>query len=63
MDDVYVDFASALLWLASFCVAAFFARTWGWKRWWLVFSAPFALFPALEILFVFLTWKTGGFAP
>jgi hypothetical protein len=63
VDVVRVDFLSAFGWVLSFAFTVLFTKMRGLKLWLLLLSAPFALFPAAEVLFIFLIWKLNGFAP
>lgn len=62
-SSVIGDLVSAVIWTFAFCATAFLANASGWKRWWLAFTAPLALFPALRTISAFLVWKSWGFAP
>ncbi len=60
INIMVTDLISATLWLTGFLITFIAASGDGWKRWWLLVTAPFALFRALETLFIFLTWKLNG---
>ena len=63
VDPVLLELWCAGLWIVSFVLSAASVKRGGWRRWWLLITAPFALLPAARTLLIFLIWKTNGFAP
>jgi membrane protein YdbS with pleckstrin-like domain len=62
-STVLGDLLAAALWIIAFGASVYFGDSKGWKRWWLLSTAPVALFPAVRTLVVFIIWRFRGFAP
>ena len=60
---VRIDILCAVAWAAAFVGVLNVGKKLGWRRWWLVVTAPFAFLHVFEYILMFFFWATRGFAP